>query len=496
MTLQTNISERPPNKISKSLEADAPAERGDWRLGFASLETEATVGRELDVVGTLPPDLQGTLYRIGPARNDVYGDRYRHWFDGDGMVHALQLEGGRVVYKNRFVATAGKAREDAARRRIFSTFGSPPAGDMLTRLANRKAKNSANTNIVAHAGKLRALFEGGRPHAIDPETLATLGEDDMSGELGSSDTYSAHPKLDPATGAMWNFGVGFGRRAMVRLYCTRPDGTTTRAAEFALPFGAFVHDFAITETKAVFVVPPLTLAAVPFALLLGQHSFADGLRWRPELGTRIAVVDRASGEVRWHRTDALMLFHTIQAWEEAGDIVVDLCAYPDDTVMRSFREVMRQVSVPTPAPAWPERLGLRGDGTVTRTRLSKTSLEFPRTAGRAPAGGYTRVYGVSWSEGVEFLGVPTAIDVKTGRAEVAPRAPGELSGECVPVMKAGATSEREAWLLAIVLDAVRGVSELRILDAGDLAAPPVARVALPYVMPFGFHGNWLRRAAV
>ena len=123
----------------------------------------------------------------------------------------------------------------------------------------------------------------------------------------------------------------------------------------------------------------------PLGVLLGQHSFADGLRWRPELGTRIAVVDRASGEVTWHRTDALMLFHTIQAWEEAGDIVVDLCAYPDDTVMRSFREVMRQLSVPTPAPAWPERLGLRGDGTVTRTRLSKTSLEFPRTAGRAPA---------------------------------------------------------------------------------------------------------------
>src|ERR1700690_389102 len=258
MTLQTNISERPPNKISKSLEADAPAARGCGSLGLASLETEARVGRELCLVGTLPPDLQGTLYRIGPARNDVYGDRYRHWFDGDGMVHALQLEGGRVVYKNRFVATAGKAREDAARRRIFSTFGSPPAGDVLTRLANRKAKNSDNTNIVADAGKLRALFEGGRPHAIDPETLATLGEDDMSGELGTSNTYSALPKLDPATGAMWNFGVGFGRRAMVRLYCTRPDGTTTRAAEFALPFGGFVHDFAITETKAVFVVPPLT----------------------------------------------------------------------------------------------------------------------------------------------------------------------------------------------------------------------------------------------
>src|SRR5437870_12355162 len=124
---------------------------GDYRLGFRSLETETPAPRELEVVaGALPRDLLGTLLRIGPARHDVYGERFRHWFDGDGMVHAIRLDGGEATYRNRFIATAGKAEEDAARRRLHGGFGTPPAGGPLARLRRRGGKNAANTNIVFH----------------------------------------------------------------------------------------------------------------------------------------------------------------------------------------------------------------------------------------------------------------------------------------------------------------------------------------------------------
>ncbi len=88
-----------------------------WTAGFESLETETTTPLTLELIGALPTDLSGTIYRIGPARFDVYGERYRHWFDGDGMVHALTLADGQATYRNRFVATAKKRAEDAARRR-------------------------------------------------------------------------------------------------------------------------------------------------------------------------------------------------------------------------------------------------------------------------------------------------------------------------------------------------------------------------------------------
>ena len=95
----------------------------DWRMGFRSLEAEIGDGVELSVEGTLPSELEGTLYRIGPARHDVYGERYRHWFDGDGMVHAVRFSGGQVSYRNRFVATDKKREEDAAQKRLYGGFG-------------------------------------------------------------------------------------------------------------------------------------------------------------------------------------------------------------------------------------------------------------------------------------------------------------------------------------------------------------------------------------
>jgi all-trans-8'-apo-beta-carotenal 15,15'-oxygenase len=466
---------------------------GDYRLGFRSLEVETRTPRELEVAaGALPPGLAGTLLRIGPARNDVYGERFHHWFDGDGMVHALTFAGGRVTYKNRFVATLAKAEEDRAHRRLYGGFGTRAPGGPLARLLRRdRRKNAANTNIVAHGGKLLALFEGGRPHRLDIETLDTIGEDDMSGTLReSNDTFSAHPKVDRATGEMVNFGIAYGKEAEARIYRTTKDGVTTRAFVVPLPMMAMVHDFALTPTKVILVVAPATLPRVPIGLILGQRTFGESIRYRPELGVRIAVVDRATGEVRWSRTSPFVMFHTIHAWDEGAEVVVDVCAYPDAGILRTFEDVMAGAEL-SPARAWPERLRVRADGSVERTRLSEASLEFPRVAGRAFGRDATRIYGVTWADGADFLNQPIAIDLARGAALRAPMRPWEYAGECVPVSKPDATSESDVWLLTLVLDARAQRTELRILDGADITAPPTAVVPLPHVVPFGFHGNFV-----
>ena len=72
----------------------------------------------------------------------------------------------------------------------------------------------------------------------------------------------------------------------------------------------------------------------------------------------------------------------------------------------------------------------------------------------------------------------------------------QIAGEPVPVTKAGAASDDDVWLLTLVLDAQAGRSEVWVLDGADVAAPPVAVVPLPHVVPFGFHGNWVRASAL
>lgn len=494
MVMQADVA-RANAGTKASVGSKAQAAPGGWKVGFTSLEHEQIGALDLEVTGDLPRELAGTLYRIGPSRLDVYGERFRHWFDGDGMIHALSISDGKVRYQNRFVETVGKKAEDHARRRIFASFATRLPGGVLARWAARnRSKNPANTNIVAHAGKLLALCEAGRPHRIDPTTLATFGEDDMGGALAPDARYSAHPKLDRATGEMWNVGSAYARNATVHVYKTTKDGGTTRVASVVLPMAAMVHDFALTATKAVLVIAPIVLPTIPIGILSGQRSFGESLRWRPELGVRVALVDRATGETTWHECDPFMMFHTVNAFDDGADVIVDVAAYPDARIMTTTVDVMAGTT-PTVARAFVERLRIRANGRVERTRRSETPVEFPRVAGRVFGQEHTRVYGVSWPDGMDFLGEPVMVDLASGKTERARMAPGEYAGECVPVSKRGATSEKDVWILTLVLDSVARRTELRVLDGADLAAPPVARVALPYVVPFGFHGNWVSQSS-
>src|SRR5262244_3569175 len=107
---------------------------GPWRLEGEALD--------LEVVGRLPDDLAGTYFRNGP--NPAYPPLGRyHWFDGDGMVHAIRLENGRAHYRNRWVRSRGLEEEREAGRALY-----PGLLDLSPSEAPR-FKNTGNTNIVA-----------------------------------------------------------------------------------------------------------------------------------------------------------------------------------------------------------------------------------------------------------------------------------------------------------------------------------------------------------
>src|SRR5262245_52887306 len=152
---------------------------------------------DLEVIGDLPRDLNGTFYRNGPNPAFEPPGRY-HWFDGDGMIHAIRLEDGRASYRNRYVASAGLQEERRAGRATFRGLLDMSFTEVPT------FKNTGNTNIVSHAGALLALMQAPLPTRLAPDTLATIGEYDFGGRL--SGPMTAHPKMDPETGEMHFFG--------------------------------------------------------------------------------------------------------------------------------------------------------------------------------------------------------------------------------------------------------------------------------------------------
>ena len=106
----------------------------------------------LTISGELPHELNGTLYRNGP--NPQFPSPTAHWFVGDGMLHAFHLENGKASYRNRWVRTPKFMAEHDAGRALYGGFGQQLPDAPASTPANGGV---ANTNIVAHAGKLYAL---------------------------------------------------------------------------------------------------------------------------------------------------------------------------------------------------------------------------------------------------------------------------------------------------------------------------------------------------
>lgn len=458
-----------------------------WFAGFQSLEVEHTEEVELPVEGVIPPELRGTLYRNGPARHEVYGERYNHWWDGDGMVHGLRIENGKVGYRNRFVQTKKKLAEDAAGRRIHASFGTPPPGSPLQRVRHFKPGNTASVNVEWHAGQLLALADGGRPHRLDPETLSTVGGEVSFGVLDQSDTFTAHPKIHPETGDMIGYGMKPGPRSRLKIYRVTPDGIGEHFA--TLPVAGFVHDFAITATRAVFAIGKTGgMSAGMLGFLLGRRSVYEAMSfeegpsdiWTVDL--RTGRVDKAAGDV-----EVLGFAHTANAFDTTdGGFAVDFVSYPDAKIIHQMVDLMygRETDLGRARPA---RLEVSKAGNTTVTQLADCGWEFPRCIESAATTEHTAQWGLT-----AYLGAPVRID-HDGTTDIHPLTETQYAGEPIPIPKANATSERDAWVLSIVMDAGGDEphSELRILDGADLQAPPVATAQLPDVMPFDFHGAWI-----
>ena len=130
---------------------------------FAPLGFECDAN-DLVVTGEIPRALEGALYRNGANPQFAPRGRY-HWFDGDGMIHGFFFENGRVSYKNRWVRTEKWKRERAAGEALFGGIMDPT---VTHESVAGVSPNAANTNIVWHAGRLLALWEGGLPTELDP----------------------------------------------------------------------------------------------------------------------------------------------------------------------------------------------------------------------------------------------------------------------------------------------------------------------------------------
>jgi carotenoid cleavage dioxygenase-like enzyme len=435
----------------------------DLNAGVLAPVADEIVTTDLAVDGRIPDDLRGVLARNGP---NPYSGRFAghemlSWWIGSAMLHGIAFrDGGALWYRNRWVRTGQWDRHHDP------SVAADPVRDQNT-----------NVNIVAHAGRILALGEGGLPFAVTPE-LETIGAESFDGALPGGMT--AHPKIDPESGELVFFRADW-QAPYLRYGAIDRAGRPTAQQEIELDEPAMMHDFAITARHSLFL--DLNVA-YDFELL--QHGVAIPLRWFDERRSRIGVIPRQGGDARWFEIAPCFIQHVVNAYDVDDTIVLEAIRYPDflrfDAGAGSF----------TPNPLgvlWRYELDL-DTGRAVETQIDDRPIELPRIDDRRCGRRNRYLYAVEQPSDVEMRGL-VRYDREAGTHEHLAIPPGDQNSEPIFVPRDGSSREDDGWILCCVYRRASDTTDVFILDAAQLGAGPEAIVHLPRRIPAGFHGAWL-----
>jgi carotenoid cleavage dioxygenase len=290
---------------------------------------------------------------------------------------------------------------------------------------------------------------------------------------------TAHPKRCPVTGELHFFGYGFFP-PFLTYHRADAAGRLVQSEVIEVPGPTMLHDFAITDRHVIFMDLP-----VVFDLELAMAGVFP-YRWSDDYGARVGVMPRGGGapDVRWSTVEPCYVFHPLNAFEEAGRVVLDVVRYD---------ELWRKDNPGFPAAhlhRWrvdPEA------GRVSEEQLDDRAVEFPRCDDRRIGLGHRYGYAVYTERGADANAGTALIkyDLRGGAHAVHDFGSGRVPAEGVFVPASDTAAEDEGFILSYVYDAARDASDLVILDAARFAAPPVATIGLPQRVPYGFHGSWM-----
>lgn len=423
-------------------------------------ETDLT---DLPVDGALPPELNGALVRNGPnpLRGRFEGNDVLSWWPQPAMLHAIAFQDGRATsYRNRWARTRIWAREHAPH------------------LAAGLPDTNPNVNVLRHAGETLALAEGGAPLAMT-SGLDFLGASQRHPGLAGGMT--AHPKMDPVTGELMSFRSHW-ERPWLRYGVAGADGRPLVDQLIDVPGPSMMHDMAITASYSILL--DLNVA-YDFSML--SRGYRMPLRWHDERQSRLGVIPRHGGPVRWFEVAPCFILHGVNAYDvDASTLVLDVVRYPE--YLRLPRSGAGFADNPL-GVLWRYVIDL-ARGVVSERQLDDAGIELPRINEGRTGRAYRYAYAVQQPTNVEMRGV-VRYDLEGGATQQYRVPPGDQNSEPVFVPRPGAHDEDDGWVLVCVYRQASDTSDVVVLDGRDLEAGPLATVRLPSRIPAGFHGAWL-----
>ena len=459
---------------------------------------------DCEVVGKIPTDLNGAFVRVGGEW--LYPPKFADdaALNSDGYISQFTFRNGKVDYRGRWVRTARFEANREAQRQLYGYYRNPYTDDPKVRDPARPAlRTVSNTAPLAYAGKLFALKEDGLPQRIDPHTLESLGAWDFDGKW-KSQTFTAHPRIDPVSGEMIAFGYEATGLASDDLfvYTIDPSGTVKREVRLKVPYVSVMHDMAITQKHIVF--PFGGYVTSPERLQAGKVHWG----WDSTKPSQIGVLPRDGDakDVRWFRGPERCMMHVFNAHTEGNKVILHAPFY-ESNFFPFFPPVDGSPWNPAKARAYVRRITL---DLASRADTWKEEILFDLPVGdlgridsryqslpaRYGFTGYTdpqRPFdearsGTSRARVTNCYG---RFDFATGKLSSYFAGNTHSLQECQFIPRGPKAAEGEGYLIGLASNFAEARSELVIADAQRLEEGDIARVILPFRASTQVHGIWV-----
>jgi carotenoid cleavage dioxygenase len=394
------------------------------------------------------------------------------------MVHGIWFEDGKVRYRNRTVWTPQLRAEVAAGHAIWAGITTPyiPGPDVAPEELANDFKPLPDINVIRHGGRYLALAEVDSPVEITAD-LETVGAYDFGGSIPGM---CAHPRIDPLTGELFLFRYNI-EAPFLTWSVVGSDGTVTTPPQPIDTGGKayMVHDFTITASSIVLFIGPLEFD------FEAMFSGGNMLAWKPDLGTQIAVISRATGDVRWVQADPFWVWHFANAFDRetpsgGTEIVVDFTQW-SRSMIAGDGPITGAITRAVIDPA---------TGTYRAEHFDDRGAEFARIDDRLTGQEHRHFITTTRTDAVPQGEKNLLQQINTVTGEIARWDSGDHVFEEVCFLPGPGSEPGDGFYATFRTDRTTLESDFVLVAADDVAAGPIVRILLPHRVPCGLHGNW------